>query len=192
MQQDTARRPLIVRLRQWALLAGVTLFVILVDQLSKAYVVAHLDHGASWMPVGFLEPVFRFTHVHNKGAAFGLFPEGSSLFLIIALVVSVVIVYYYRKLPDGNLLLRVAMGLQMGGALGNVIDRIRLGYVIDFFHVDFWPVFNVSDSCIVLGVALLTLELLREEYRIARQQQAEDCPPPDKARDSSEETSCCG
>ncbi|HVO70863.1 MAG TPA: signal peptidase II [Aggregatilineaceae bacterium] len=152
----------------WLLLIGVPLLVILVDQASKAYAVAHLALYESWMPFDLLEPLFRFTLVRNTGAAFGLFPQGGSVFLIVAIVVSVVITYYYRQMPSGAWLTRLALGLQLGGALGNVIDRIRLGYVVDFFHVEYWPVFNVADSCIVIGVTLLAFEMLRQEHQEAR------------------------
>ncbi len=153
----------------WLFLIIIATLAITVDQASKAYVVAHLDLHESWMPLDFIEPVFKFTHVHNTGAAFGLFPDGGTVFFVIALVVSVVIVYYYRKLPGQVWLMRLALGLQLGGAVSNnLIDRVRLGYVVDFFNVTYWPVFNVADSCIVLGVALLALELLREEWRDAR------------------------
>jgi signal peptidase II len=159
-----------VTLRQWLLLFGVAALAILADQVSKAYVVAHLSLHESWMPLGFIEPLFRFTHVHNTGAAFGIFPQGGSIFLLIAVIVSAVIVYYYRQIPGQAWLVRLALGLQLGGALGNVIDRVRLGYVVDFFNVEYWPVFNVADSCIVIGVALLALAMLREEYQAAHGQ----------------------
>lgn len=154
---------------RWLALVLVAALAVLADQASKAYVVAHLDLHASWMPLAALEPVFRFTHVHNTGAAFGIFPEGGSVFLLIAVVVSALIVYYYHQLPAGAWLVRLALGLQLGGALGNVIDRVRLGYVVDFLDVAFWPVFNVADSCVVVGVVLLALAVLREERRAVRQ-----------------------
>lgn len=144
---------------------------ILVDQATKAYVVAHLDRHATWMPIDFIEPVFRFTHVHNTGAAFGMFPQGGTLFLVIAVAVSTVIVYYYRNLPFGGWIVRLALALQLAGALGNVIDRVRLGYVVDFMKVTYWPVFNVADSCIVIGVLLLAFEMLREEWRAGRRRE---------------------
>lgn len=153
----------------WLFLILVVALAIGVDQASKAYVVAHLDLHESWMPIDALEPVFRFTHIHNTGAAFGMFPGGGTVFFVIALIVSVVIVYYYRKLPRQVWLARLALGLQLGGAISNnLIDRVRLGYVVDFFNVTHWPVFNVADSCIVIGVALLAFELLREEWRTAQ------------------------
>jgi signal peptidase II len=67
--------------------------------------------------------------------------------------------------------------MQLGGALGNVVDRVRQGYVVDFLDVSIWPVFNVADSCIVVGVVLLALFMLREEYRAVRQAQAESAAP---------------
>lgn len=164
------------KLRQWFLLFGLAALVIVIDQLSKAYVVAHLALYESWVPVAGLEPLFKFTHVHNTGAAFGMFRQGGSLFLIIALIVSGIIIYYYRQMPTDAWLVRAALGLQLGGALGNVIDRIRLGYVVDFLDVSLWPVFNIADSCIVIGVLLLAFEMLREEWH---EQQAPKHPPTD-------------
>lgn len=155
-------------LRYWLLLAGVVLLTIALDQATKAYVAAHLAPYDSWMPLKAIEPVFRFTHVHNTGAAFGIFPGGGGAFLIIALVVSTAIIYFYRQLIGPQILVRLALGLQMGGALGNVIDRLRQGYVVDFFHVEFWPVFNVADSAIVVGVLLLAIEM----WRLDRREQA--------------------
>lgn len=157
------------RAHHWLFFAVVAGLAILVDQATKAYVAAHLARHATWMPVDFIEPVFRFTHVHNTGAAFGMFPQGGTLFLVIAVAVSTVIVYYYRNLPFGGWLVRLGLALQLAGALGNVIDRVRLGYVVDFMKVTFWPVFNVADSCIVIGVLLLAFEMLREEWRAGRQ-----------------------
>jgi signal peptidase II len=155
--------------RQWLLLALVAGLTILADQVSKAYIAAHLALHESWMPLDFIEPVFRITHIRNTGAAFGMFPQGGSIFLIIAVIVSTVIIYYYRQIPGHAWLVRVALGLQLGGALGNVVDRVRQGYVVDFLNVKYWPVFNVADSSIVVGVALLALVMLREDMVAARQ-----------------------
>ncbi len=159
---------------RWAFLAGVVTTVLTADQLSKAYAVAHLQWGQSWMPLDAVRPFFRFTLTHNTGAAFGLFPQGGAFFLLIALVVAVVILYYYRQLPPQAWLVRLALGLQLGGALGNVVDRLRQGYVVDFLEVPHWPVFNVADSCIVVGVVLLGWVMWREERRAAREAERED------------------
>ena len=85
-----------------------------------------------------------------------------------------VILYYYRQLPERAWLVRLALGLQLGGALGNVVDRLRQGYVVDFLEVPHWPVFNVADSCIVVGVVLLGWVMWREERRAARHDENED------------------
>lgn len=167
----------------WLFLIAVAGLAILVDQVTKAYVVAHLARGESWMPVDAVEPYFRITHVRNSGAAFGIFPGGGQVFLVIAAVISLVILYFYRQLPGGVWLVRTALGLQLGGALGNVIDRLRLDFaVIDFFHVPGFPVFNVADSCISVGVALLALAMLREEWRAHK-----NAPRAKAARPGSEE-----
>ena len=172
---------------RWLFLLAIAVLAIVADQASKAYVVDSLVLHESWVPVDALESVFRFTHVHNTGAAFGMFPEGGAIFLIIAMIVSVVIVFYHQQMPADAWLMRLALGLQLGGALGNVIDRVRLGYVVDFFDVSFWPVFNVADSCIVVGVTLLAFEMLREEWREARQGRSEE-----DAERTSEETPSYG
>ena len=144
------------------------------------------------MPLAALEPLFRLTHVHNTGAAFGIFPQGSTVFLIIALVVSGIIVYYYRQLPHHAVLLRLALGLQLGGALGNAIDRVRQVYVVDFMHIEFIPVFNVADLCFVVGVALLALEILLEERRAAREQKQAATARSDRPADSPEKNAFSG
>ncbi len=185
-QTQRIRRPFFAGSAWWWLfLVLVTVLTVFADQVSKAYVVAHLALHRSWMPIDAVEPVFRFTHVHNTGAAFGLFPQGGSIFLIIAVIVSVVIIYYYRQLSGSAWLVRLALGLQLGGALGNVIDRVRLGYVVDFFNVEYWPVFNVADSCIVVGVVLLALVMLWEEYQVTQRARATHMPS--EKRDPSDE-----
>lgn len=161
-------------LRHWLYLGAVVALAIAVDQATKAYVVAHLARGESWMPVEFIAQFFRITHIRNSGAAFGMFPGRGQVFLVIAAVIVLVILYFYHQLPRGEWLVRTALGLQLGGALGNVIDRVRLDYaVIDFLHVRYFPVFNVADICIVLGVALLAFAMLREEWRERRAAAAE-------------------
>jgi signal peptidase II len=152
--------------------------VVFLDQLSKYFVVARLAEGQSWEVAPWLAPIFSITHVTNTGAAFGLFRGGSDFFVIIAAIVIVAILVYYRQLPDGQWLMRVALGLQLGGAIGNnLLDRLRQGFVIDFIDLNFWPlhdwpVFNLADSSIVAGVTLLALLMLEEERRERRRRLA--------------------
>lgn len=167
------------RVWHWLPLIAIAGGVILLDQITKAYVVAHLGYRESWMPIEAIAPFFRFTHIRNTGAAFGLFPDGGVIFLIIALVVSAFILYFYRQIPRGQWLFRLALGMQLGGALGNAIDRVRQGYVVDFLHVEFWPVFNVADSAVVVGVLLFAFWMWREDRRAqaAQSEQAHEGRP---------------
>lgn len=166
------------RIRQDALiLPAVAALVLLVDQVSKHLVAARLAEGQSWDIVPWLAPVFRITHATNTGAAFGLFPGWGDFFIVIAAVVIVAIILYHRHLPDGQWLVRVALGLQLGGAIGNLMDRLSRGSVVDFIDLSFWPlhewpVFNLADASIVTGVALLALLMLWEERRELAERQA--------------------
>jgi signal peptidase II len=125
--------------------------VLAVDQLTKYIVVETLRLHESWPEDGF----FRFTHGTNSGTAFGLF-SNQTFFLIIFSAGAIGFIYYfYRSHAMPSLLLRLAMGLQLGGALGNLLDRVRSGKVVDFFDVGQWPIFNIADSAILTGITLL-------------------------------------
>lgn len=146
-----------------ALLLLVMALIVIVDQLTKLWVEIWLPLNRSWAPVESLAPYFKFTHISNTGAAFGLFPAGSGFFIVVAIAVTLFILAYNYVLPANNHLFRLALGLQLGGALGNLIDRLRLGHVTDFLDFGPWPVFNVADTSIVAGVILLGYLLLMEE-----------------------------
>ncbi len=150
------------RLGEKIILPAVALLTLVADQISKHLVLSNLDPGQSWNPVASLTPWVSITHVTNTGVAFGLFPDRGSIFVIIAVIVVAAIIFYYRHLPAGQWWIKVSLGLQLGGALGNLLDRLRLGYVVDFIDFKIWPVFNVADSSIVIGVAILAYYLLRE------------------------------
>ena len=153
-------------LSEKAILYLVMALVLLLDILSKVAVENWLELNTSWMPIEALTPIFRITHVSNTGAAFGLFPSGGNLFMIVGIVVSVFIIFYNTRLPANHYLYRVALGLQLGGALGNLINRLRIGHVTDFLDFGPWPIFNVADMCVVAGVFLLAFLMLRDERRI--------------------------
>lgn len=143
------------------LLPGVALVTLLIDRISKRVVMASLRLGESWNPVAALEPYVSFTYVTNTGAAFGLFPNYGTLFMVIAVVVVVTILLYYRHLPSDQWLVQTSLGLQLGGALGNLVDRFLYGHVIDFIDFKVWPVFNLADSAVVVGAVILAYYLLR-------------------------------
>lgn len=148
-----------------AILFLVTAVVLLADYASKLVVENNMALNTTWAPFPEIAQIFRFTHVSNTGAAFGLFPSGSTLFAIVAVVVSIFIVIYNQMLPSRHQLYRVALGLQLGGAVGNLLSRLRLGHVTDFFDFGPWPVFNVADLCVVTGVIMLGLLMLLEEHQ---------------------------
>lgn len=153
----------------WLVLLVATI-VLVVDQTTKRWIERNLAIGESLVPFPALADTFTITHLTNTGAAFGLFRDQRALLMVIAAVVIVAIVVYARYLPHDRVAVQIALGLQLGGALGNnLFDRLRLGHVTDFLYFHNlpivnrpWPAFNVADMAIVSGVALLALVLLRE------------------------------
>ena len=141
---------------------GVGALIFALDQLTKYLVVTHLQYGESWSLLPHLERLFKFTFIINTGAAFGMFPQLGNVFTLIAVVVIGGIVFFHHHLPTENLWVRVSLGLQLGGALGNVIDRLTRGYVVDFVDIGFWPIFNLADLAIVVGVLVLAHHLWDE------------------------------
>jgi signal peptidase II len=156
--------------RGWGITPLVAAIVVALDQWTKAIVEANIPYGSAWAPIPGLSSWFNIVYLTNTGAAFGIFRGQAGIFVIIALVVIVSVLIYARYLPSGNALIHVCLGLQLGGAAGNLIDRLQhAGNVTDFVLVTVplggrvlvCPAFNVADSAIVVGVALLALVLLR-------------------------------
>jgi signal peptidase II len=143
------------------LFLGLAVLVVVADQITKRLAEDRLRPQRS---VPIVDDVLRLTYVENRGAAFGLLQDQTLFFVLVGLVVIAVIAASYRYLPRSGFLLHLALGLQLGGAIGNLVDRARQGYVVDFvdfgYHANWWPVFNVADSAIVVGVALLALNAL--------------------------------
>ena len=141
------------------------LLTLLVDQASKALV-------SSWLPEGQSLPVvphfFHLTYIRNPGAAFGLFAHQTTFFILATLAVIVLVLVLAGRIPDRRRLLKSGMGLILGGALGNLIDRLRTGLVVDFLDFKFWPVFNLADCAIVIGACLLIWEVWRSGREPAR------------------------
>lgn len=133
------------------------LFIVVIDQLSKFYIQTHMELGMS-IPV--IQDVFHITYILNPGAAFGLFENQTTFFVIIAVCMVVSAIYFYPMIPNQYRLLRFATGLVVGGAMGNVIDRIKTGYVVDFFDFRIWPIFNIADVGIVCGVGCIIFTII--------------------------------
>ncbi len=141
--------------------------IIALDQFTKSLVLKNIPFMNSWLPdwLSFLSPYFHFVHWRNSGAAFGLFQNGNLIFMIMAIVAAIFIVAFYPAIDRKEWALRTAMVFQLGGAVGNLVDRIRFGYVVDFIAVKDFPVFNLADASISIGVAILLLDVIMLEWR---------------------------
>ena len=139
----------------------VALLVIIFDQLTKYYVVSNFYLGES-LPV--IENIFHWTYILNPGAAFGIFEGSRWFFVVIAIGVLVGIWYMKDEINEGGWMMQYGAALFGGGAIGNLIDRARSGLVIDFFDFRIWPVFNVADIAICVGVAMILWKVLQTEF----------------------------
>lgn len=154
------------RARQYLGLAGAAGLVIAADQWSKYLIRMRLEPAQQWVPWDWLAPYARLIHSSNTGAAFGIFPDGGLIFTVIAILVSAAILYYFPQVPTVQWYVRLALALQLGGALGNLIDRLlQGGRVTDFISVGRFPVFNLADASISVGVAILVVTMIIEERR---------------------------
>ncbi|HEM5984000.1 TPA: signal peptidase II [Streptococcus suis] len=136
--------------------------LIVLDQLVKTWTVANiaLDTVEPFLP-GFMS----LAYLRNYGAAWSILQNQQWFFTIVTLVVVTALIWYYIKQIQGNIWTLFSLSLMIAGALGNFIDRIRLGYVVDMFHLDFinFPVFNVADICLSVGVGILFICIMKEE-----------------------------
>lgn len=148
---------------------------VLLDQLSKLYIDSSFELYES---VTVLENFFHITYIRNRGAAFGILSDNAlrlPFFIVVSLIAIVGIIWYLRHLRNDQKLSILSLGLILSGAIGNLIDRVRLGEVIDFVDVHWynyhWPAFNVADSAICVGVGLLMIETWREERQTKKNKQ---------------------
>ncbi|MGV8122969.1 MAG: signal peptidase II [Candidatus Xenobiia bacterium LiM19] len=146
--------------------ALIIISIIVVDLLVKQWIIATFPVGR---PTPLIGTVLFITHVHNTGGAFGLFSNLRPLFIIMGIIVPVLILIFYRKLFEKGEIWIIAAALITGGAIGNEIDRVMYGYVIDFLDVRFWPIFNVADIGISAGIVLLFIALLTEKQETETQ-----------------------
>jgi len=151
--------------------------IILLDQWAKSWVRSNIAFGASWGPE-WLAPFARIVHWYNTGAAFGLFQGMGTVFIILAFVISIAILIYYPRVPRQDWTLRLAMSLQMAGALGNLIDRLTIGHVTDFIAIGSFPVWNIADASITVGVFVLLLGIWLQERREKAERMEKSTFPP--------------
>lgn len=143
----------------------IAFFVILLDQVVKYAIRTNLAIRETWAPIPAISSWFRIIHWKNTGVAFGLFPGQGWILTVIGLAVIFSFLIFYKPLLEGPVSLSVAIALQIGGAIGNLIDRLNpdLGYVVDFIWVGNFPIFNIADIAVVLGASLIILTLWRED-----------------------------
>jgi signal peptidase II len=140
----------------YLLLAGITALIVCLDQWTKYLVRTKLAYGEMWSPWEWLAPYARIVFWDNSGAAFGMLQGYGGIFTILAIIVSIGIIYYYPRLDPDDWSMRVIFGMQLGGALGNLVDRLtKEGRVTDYISIGTFPVFNVADASITVGTILL-------------------------------------
>lgn len=146
-----AERPLGAGVRQWAGLAAIVIAAVTADQVTKQVVARALALGEEVEIAG----PFSIHHVHNSGIAFGFFASATSIVIAVTAVAVGWMLVFFTRSGARHPVLPVALGLVLGGSLGNLLDRVRLGHVTDFLDFRFWPAFNLADVFIVVGVATL-------------------------------------
>jgi signal peptidase II len=177
---------------KWPYLFGAAI-VLVADQLTKAWATAYLK------PVVYIEVIpgfFRLSYATNRGVAFSLFADSPFdirwVLSAISLIAALFVLSYFRRAPADKPWLNVSLALLMAGIVGNMIDRVRMGEVVDFIELHWqsiysWPTFNIADSAICIGAVLLALEMLREE-KAARARPAMSTPAPEETSVSSSES----
>jgi signal peptidase II len=175
MYVESFRRRQILKkyLKDYSLLFLIAGIIVLLDQVTKQIVRANLAVGEVYRPDLWLSQFARILNWKNTGAAFGMFQNGGLIFTILAFVVSGAILYYYPQIPRQDRLIRISMGFLLGGAVGNLIDRLTQGLIVtDFISIWIFPVFNIADLSITIGVVILCLGMIVQERRskaLARQ-----------------------
>jgi signal peptidase II len=182
------------QIRYWLFLLLIIGAVLAADQITKRIVVNDLRVGETRQIIPALSPFFQVTRSQNTGAAFGFLPQASDIFLIIAVVVVLVMLYYYPRISGDAWVNRLAVGLICGGALGNAVDRLTYGHVVDFIHYQIPGVIsnvsNLGDHGIVLGVILLFIESWRAERAASKaaSETVDTAPNPPTNQADSEQT----
>ena len=130
--------------------------VFIFDQISKEFIRLWMPLGDSWPSTGFL----RIVHGTNPGSAFGLFAGFTNLLILASILGIAAVLYYFYRQGNNAIALRISLGLIVGGALGNLFDRVVFGKVVDFISVGWWPSFNIADSAISVGMFLLIFTMI--------------------------------
>ena len=150
-----------INLNKFLIILSISSFILISDQITKFLIRSQLAIHQSIPEQGF----FRLTHVRNTGSAFSLIKDQNILLTTIGIIVLIILIYFLREFDTDQPLVITAISMQIGGALGNLLDRIFLGSVVDFFDIGVsgvyrWPTFNIADSSIVIGITLLIFSFL--------------------------------
>ena len=149
-------------MRKWIILAASLAVTLVADQTSKRWIVSNLELYESATPIPALAPLFQFTRSSNTGAAFGILPMAGDLFLLVALLIVAGLLWHFRATRPDALVAPIAIGLVIGGAFGNMLDRLQYGHVVDFIHYQIPNVIsnvsNLADHAIVFGALLVIIE----------------------------------
>lgn len=178
--------------RKYWQIAVIAVLIVALDQWTKSLVRANIPLSGSWLPdsLQWLSPYARIVHWYNTGAAFGMFQQGGMVFTVLAFIVIGLILYYYPQVEKADWSLRLAMSMQLGGATGNLIDRLTIGHVTDFISVGNFPVFNVADASITVGAAVLFLGIWMMEIADRKKKKdgaSQDNPPGEKPSEATSE-----
>ena len=172
----------------YAVLILVAVIIVTSDQLAKVWVRAHVALGGDFLPsqLAWLMPYARIRFWYNSGAAFGIFANGNLVFMVLAIIVACVILYYFPRVARKDWWLRLALMLQFSGAVGNLTDRIQFGHVTDFISVGNFAIFNIADASISVGVVVLILGVwitdMADKRRAAAQKAAASTPDDNEAK----------
>ena len=167
-------------LESYAFLLTIAGLVISLDQWTKCLVRSNLAIQESWSPWEWLAPYARIVHWKNTGAAFGMFQDMNLVFAALAVVVTLAIMIFFPRVAQHEWPLRLALAMQMGGAVGNLIDRLTQGYVTDFVSLGTFAVFNVADASISVGVAVLVVGVWLSEMKLRREAELSEGEIPDE------------
>ncbi len=159
--------------RKYSAILLIAIVIVLLDQWTKGLVRANIPQSGTWLPesLSWLSPYARIVHWYNTGAAFGMFKDASMVLTVLAFIVIGAILFYYPQVSQDDWSLRLALSMQLGGAVGNLIDRLTIGHVTDFISVGTFPVFNIADASISVGAAVLFLGVWLQE-RAEKKRQA--------------------
>jgi signal peptidase II len=171
---SVAERQLGATWAQWASLATVAFSALGADQLTKAIVTTRLDLYDEVHVAG----PFSIHHVTNSGIAFGLFSSATSIVILLTTLAVAWMLYFFARSGSRHPILPVALGLVIGGSVSNLVDRVRLGHVTDFLDLRYWPAFNLADTFIVVGVAVLLLALVVSDRNAAKPQRVRETTRP--------------